>query len=81
MKKRQTNAERQLAHEQKQEALRKLSEEFRKILARGPDPNYPVTKLSIEEQIALGIPLDTGWVATMPLPGRSRKAAKPKSKP
>jgi hypothetical protein len=26
--------------------------------------------MTIEEQIALGIPLDTGWVATMPLPGQ-----------
>jgi hypothetical protein len=80
MKKRQTNAERQLAHEQKQEALRKLSEEFRKILASEPDPNYPVTKLSIEEQIALGIPLDTGWVTTVRLPGRGRRKPKPKPK-
>ena len=72
MKKRQTKAEEQLAHEQKQEALRKLREEFRRILASGPDPNYPVTKLSIEEQIALGIPLSTGWVTTLRLPGQGR---------
>ena len=70
------------AHEQKQEALQKLDERLQQILREGPDPNAPaVTPMSIEEQIALGIPLDTGWVATMPLPGRSRKAAKPKSKP
>ena len=75
------NKQQREAHEQKQEARRKLHERRLQILQRGPDPNYPVTKLSIEEQIALGIPLDTGWVATMPLPGRSRKAAKPKSKP
>jgi len=80
MKKRQTKAERQLAHEQKQEALRKLSEEFRKILASEPDPNYPVTKLSIEEQIALGIPLGTGWVTTLRLPGNIRRKPKPKPK-
>ncbi len=73
MNKRQTKAERQLAHEQKQEALRKLREEFRRILASDPDPNYPVTKLSIEEQVALGIPLDTGWVTTLRLPGHSRR--------
>jgi hypothetical protein len=77
MKKRQTKAERQLAHEQKQEALRKLSEDLRKILARAPDPNYPVTKLSIEEQIALGIPLSTGWITTMRLPGSIRRKPKP----
>lgn len=75
------NKQEREAHEQKQEKLRKLDEQLQEILQRGPDPNYPVTKLTIEEQIALGIPLDTGWVATMPLPGRSRKAAKPKSKP
>ena len=70
------------AYEQKQEALQKLDERLQLILREGPDPNAPaVTPMSIEEQIALGIPLDTGWVATMPLPGRSRKAAKPKSKP
>jgi hypothetical protein len=79
MKKRQTKAERQLAHEQKQEALRKLREDLRKILATEPDPNYPVAKLSIEEQIALGIPLSTGWVTTMRLPGNIRR--KTKSKP
>ena len=62
------------AHEQKQEKLRNLDEQLQEILRRGPDPNYPVTKLSIEEQIALGIPLSTGWVATMSLPGRSRSA-------
>ena len=73
MNKRQTKAERQLAHEQKQEALRKLREEFRRILASDPDPNYPVTKLSIEEQVALGIPLDTCWVTTLRLPGHSRR--------
>jgi len=81
MKKRQTKAERQLAHEQKQEALRKLSEDLRKILARGPDPNYPVTKLSIEEQIALGIPLSTGWVTTLRPPFSNRRKPKPKPKP
>jgi len=81
MKKRQTKAERQLAHEQKQEALRKLSEDLRKILARAPDPNYPVTKLSIEEQIALGIPLSTGWVTTLRPPFSNRRKPKPKPKP
>jgi hypothetical protein len=79
MKKRQTKAEEQLAHEQKQEALRMLREDLRKILATEPDPNYPVAKLSIEEQIALGIPLSTGWVTTMRLPGNIRR--KTKSKP
>jgi len=81
MKKRQTKAELQLAHEQKQEALQKLREEFRRILASDPDPNYPVTKLSIEEQIALGIPLSTGWVTTLRLPGNIRRKPKPKPKP
>jgi len=81
MKKRQTKAERQLAHEQKQEALRKLSEDLRKILARAPDQNYPVTKLSIEEQIALGIPLSTGWVTTLRPPFSNRRKPKPKPKP
>jgi hypothetical protein len=81
MKKRQTKAERQLAHEQKQEALRKLSEDLRKILARAPDPNYPVTKLSIEEQIALGIPLSTGWVTMLRPPFSNRRKPKPKPKP
>jgi len=78
MNKRQTKAERQLAHEQKQEALRKLSEDLRKILASEPDPAYPVTKLSIEEQIALGIPLSTGWITTMRLPGNIRRTKKRK---
>ena len=72
MKKRQTNAERQQAAEDKARRLAQFSEEIREILRNGAPPNYPVTKLSIEEQIALGIPLDTGWVATMPLPGRGR---------
>ena len=76
MKKRHTKAEQQLAHEQKQEALRKLDEDLQKILETGPDPNYPVTKLSIEEQIALGIPLSTGWVTTMRLPGNIRRKTK-----
>ena len=75
------NKQQREAHEQKQKELRKLDERLQEILRRGPDPNYPVTKLSIEEQIALGIPLSTGWVATMPLPARRRKAAKPRSKP
>jgi hypothetical protein len=79
MKKRQTKAEQHLAHEQKQEALRKLREDLRKILLSEPDPNYPVAKLSIEEQIALGIPLDTGWITTVRPPGSSRR--KTKSKP
>jgi hypothetical protein len=56
-----------------------LREDLRKILATEPDPNYPVAKLSIEEQIALGIPLSTGWVTTMRLPGNIRR--KTKSKP
>jgi hypothetical protein len=80
MSKRQTKAERELAHEQKQEALRKLDEDLQKILETGPDPNYPVTKLSIEEQIALGIPLSTGWITTMQLPGNIRRKPKPKPK-
>ena len=75
------NKQQREAHEQKQEELRKLDERLQEILQRKLDPNYPVKKLSIEEQIALGIPLDTGWVATMPLPARRRKAAKPNSKP
>lgn len=74
------NKQQREAHEQKQKELRKLREQRQEILRRGPDPNYPVTKLSIEEQIALGIPLSSGWVATMPLPARRRKAAKPRSK-
>jgi len=72
------NKQERAAHEQKQKELRKLDERLQEILQRGPDPNYPVTKLSIEEQIALGIPLDTGWIATMPLPGRSSGRAKKK---
>ncbi len=66
------NKQQQDAHAQKQEKLRKLSEELQQILREEPDPNYPVNKLSIEEQIALGIPLDTGWVATVRLPGQCR---------
>jgi hypothetical protein len=69
MSKQQTKAERQLAREQRQEALRKLREEFRRILASDPDPNYPVNKLSIEEQIASGIPLDTGRGAVIAATG------------
>ena len=72
MKKRQTKAERDAALAEKRRLMAERSEKIREILARGPDPNYPVTKLSIEEQIALGIPLSTGWVTTMRLPGRSR---------
>jgi hypothetical protein len=72
MKKRQTNAERQQAAEDKARRLAKFSEEIREILRNGAPPNYPVTKLSIEEQIALGIPLDTGWVTTVRLPGQGR---------
>lgn len=70
------NKQQREAHEQKQEARRKLRERLQQIMREEPDPNYPLNKLSIEEQIALGIPLDTGWVATMPLPGRSRTAKK-----
>ena len=61
------------AYEQKQEALQKLDERLQQILREGPDANAPAVKpMTIEEQIALGIPLDTGWVATMRLPGQSR---------
>lgn len=74
------NQERQ-AHEQKQEARRKLHERRQQIMREEPDPNYPLNKLSIEEQIALGIPLDTGWIATMPLPGRSSDRTKKKRSP
>jgi hypothetical protein len=65
------------AYEQKQEALQKRDERLQQILREEPNPNAPaVTPMTIEEQIALGIPLDTGWVATMPLPGRTRDRAK-----
>lgn len=82
MKKPQTKAERDAALAEKKQIMAEVSKKIRQLLARGPDPNAPpVKKLSIEEQIALGIPLNTGWIATMSLPGRSRKAAKPKNKP
>jgi hypothetical protein len=80
MKKRQTKAERELAAEDKARRLAKFSEEIREILRNGAPPNYPVTKLSIEEQIALGIPLSTGWVTTLRLPGNVRRKPKPKPK-
>lgn len=73
------NKKQRETHEQKQEALRKLHERLQQILREGPDPNAPaVTPMSIEEQIAWGIPLDTGWAATVPLPGRSSGRAKKK---
>ncbi len=79
MKKRQTKPERDAALAEKKRLMAERGEKIRELLARGPDPNYPVTKLSIEEQIALGIPLSTGWVTTLRLPGHSRR--KPKGKP
>jgi hypothetical protein len=81
MKKPQTKAERQQAAEDKARRLAKFSEEIREILRNGAPPNYPVAKLSIEEQIALGIPLDTGWVTTLRPPFSSRRKPKPKPKP
>jgi hypothetical protein len=72
MKKRQTKAERDAALAEKKRLMAEMSEKIRELLRNGAPPNYPVTKLSIEEQIALGIPLDTGWVTTVRLPGRSR---------
>lgn len=67
------NKQQREARAQKQEARRKLREQLQEILREGPDPNAPAVKpMTIEEQIALGIPLDTGWVATMRLPGQSR---------
>jgi hypothetical protein len=70
------------AYEQKQEALQKRDERLQQILREEPNPNAPaVTPMTIEEQFALGIPLDTGWVATMPLPGRTRDRAKKERSP
>ena len=81
MSKRQTKAERDAALAEKKRLMAEMSEKIRELLARGPDPNYPVTKLSIEEQIALGIPLSTGWVTALRLPGNIRRKSKPKPKP
>ena len=73
MKKQQREAD-----EQNRRVLAERSEQVRELLRRGADPTAPaVTPMTIEEQIALGIPLDTGWIGTMPLPSRRRKAAKP----
>ena len=61
------------AYEQKQEALQKLDERLQQILRKEPDPNAPaVIPMTIKEQIALGIPRDTDWEATMPPPRRGR---------
>ncbi len=79
MSKRQTKPEGEAALAEKKRLIAERGEKIRELLARGPDPNYPVTKLSIEEQIALGIPLDTGWITTVRPPGSSRR--KTKSKP
>jgi hypothetical protein len=72
MKKRQTKAERDAALAEKKRLMAEMSEKIRELLRNGAPPNYPVTKLSIEEQIALGIPLDTGWVTMLRLPGQGR---------
>ena len=79
MKKRQTNAERDAALAEKKRLMAERGEKIEELLRNGAPPNYPVTKLSIEEQIALGIPLSTGWVTTLRLPGNIRR--KPKGKP
>lgn len=79
MSKRQTKPNGEAALAEKKRLIAERGEKIRELLARGPDPNYPVTKLSIEEQIALGIPLDTGWITTVRPPGSSRR--KTKSKP
>ena len=79
MKKRQTKAERDAALAEKKRLMAEMNEKIRELLRNGAPPNYPVTKLSIEEQIALGIPLSTGWVTTLRLPGNIRR--KPKGKP
>ena len=76
MSKRQTKPEGEAALAEKKRLIAERGEKIRELLARGPDPNYPVTKLSIEEQIALGIPLSTGWVTTMRLPGNIRRTKK-----
>jgi hypothetical protein len=81
MKKRQTKAERDAALAEKKQLMAERGEKIRELLARGPDPSYPVTKLSIEEQIALGIPLSTGWVTTVRPPFSSRRKPKLKTKP
>jgi hypothetical protein len=80
MKKRQTKAERDAALVEKRRLMAERSEKIKELLRNGAPPNYPVTKLSIEEQIALGIPLDTGWVTTVRLPGRGRRAKSPDEK-
>jgi hypothetical protein len=79
MSKRQTKPNGEAALAEKKRLIAERGEKIRELLARGPDPNYPVTKLSIEEQVALGIPLDTGWITTVRPPGSSRR--KTKSKP
>ena len=81
MKKRQTKAERDAALAEKKQLMAERSEKIKELLRNGAPTNYPVTKLSIEEQIALGIPLSTGWVTTMRLPGNTRRTPKPKPKP
>jgi len=81
MKKRQTKAEQDAALAEKKQLMAEWSEKIRELLRNGAPPNYPVTKLSIEEQIALGIPLSTGWVTTLRLPGQGRRAGRSDRKP
>jgi hypothetical protein len=81
VKKRQTKAERDAALAKKKQLMAEMSEKIRELLRNGAPPNYPVTKLSIEEQIALGIPLSTGWVTTLRPPFSSRRKPNPKPKP
>ena len=62
-----------ISFDEKQRILAERSEKIKELLKRGPDPSAPAVKLmTIEEQIALGIPLDSGWVTTVRLPGQGR---------
>jgi hypothetical protein len=79
MTKRQTKAERDAALAEKERLMAERGEKIRQLLAKGPDPKAPpVKKMSIEEQIAAGIPLSTGWITTMRLPGNIRRTKKRK---
>jgi len=53
--------------QEKSKKLQALHERLQEILRQEPDPNYPVTKLSIKEQKKLGIDTDSVYLGWNPL--------------
>ena len=53
--------------QEKSKLLHERSAKIRELLQKGATPNYPVTKLSLEEQKKLGIDTESVYVSLNPL--------------